>query len=301
MDGYYLHSARQKPRFSILHFLCGLLLLVSLFFAIRGIGGEEKKVLPASTKTLVTLEQEVREIIAKKPGTWSVLFVDYGKNERFSINEQVIHTAASVNKLYVLASLYYLAEKKEINLDETITLQAKDIQDFGTGTMRYDTAGKVYSLKTVARLLGEQSDNTAEYILKTKIGEDKIQALIEQFGMTQTSYANNKTSLADAERLFRKIKNNEIASSGHTAEMIDFLEETAYEDRLPLLLPKEVKVHHKIGNEVGNIHDVGLIVNEDSTYFLGVLTTDIGDTEEDTKKTIAEISKKVFDFENQGR
>lgn len=258
--------------------------------------GEKKSAL-----SLSSVVQSIKELIEKQPGTWSVYFVDYTNSQRFGINEQVIYRAASVNKLFVLAGLYYLAGKGEIDLDETITLQRRDIQDFGTGAIRYDPPGTVYSLKTLARLLIEKSDNTAEYILLSKIGRDRVQNLVNQFGMKQTSIVDNKTSLSDVAALFEKIRNGEITNKASTAEMMDFLDKSDFEDRLPLLLPKEARVYHKIGNEIGNVHDVGLIVKDDIVYFLGVLSSDVGEGEEGAKKTIAQISKLVFDFQTNAR
>lgn len=312
----YIHSSRLKARyrFSRVRFFSSLIILGILFLTFRSVGGVLLKKSPhivsplgqtlgqqAKASSLPELESQVKQLIGKQKGSWSVYFVDFAKNQRFGINEQVIYRAASVNKVYVLASLYHFAGKGEIDLDETITLQRRDIQDFGTGTIRYDPPGAVYSLKTLARLLIEKSDNTAEFILKTKIGEEKIQSLVEQFGMKQTSIKDNKTSLSDLATLLEKMKNGEITSKALTSEMIDFMDKSDFEDRLPALLPKDVHVYHKIGNEVGNIHDVGLIVKDEMVYFLGVFSNDIGNTEEEAEKTIAQISKMVFDFKNNKR
>ena len=125
--------------------------------------------------------------------------------------------------------------------------------------------------------------------------------LVDQFGMKQTSIADNKTSLADVALLFEKMRKGEIANKASTAEMIDFLDKSDFEDRLSALLPPDVHVYHKIGNEVGNAHDVGMVEKDNVAYFLGVMSSDIGDTEEDAKKTIAQISKLVFDFKTSVR
>lgn len=313
---YYVHSSRPgRRRFSPVRFIAGILVLVFFVIGVKSFASvflkQSSSILSPITSTLgsstqdskkvniaslTQLESRVKELIETQKGSWSVYFVDYSTNQRFGINEQVVYRAASVNKLYILASLYFLAGKGEIDLDETVTLQASDIQDFGTGTIRYDPPGTVYSLKTLARLLTEKSDNTAEYLLKTRIGEGEIQQLVNQFGMRQTSIVDNKTSLSDLALLFEKMKNGEITTPVFTPEMIDLLDKSDFEDRLPALLPPDVRVYHKIGNEVGNTHDVGLIVKAKMVYFLGVLSSDIGDTEEEAKKTIAQISKLVFDF-----
>jgi beta-lactamase class A len=312
MDYYgspYTH--RRKTGFSYGKLVFGFAVLFVIALVVAGVGKlfsrdnkANKNILSAQTqeqkvgaKSLTQLESEIKEIFTKQKGSWSVYFKDFTSSDMVGINEQVMYTAASVNKIYVLAGLYYLAGQGEIDLDDTITLQRKDIQDFGTGTMRYDAPGTVYSLKTVARLLVEKSDNTAELILRSKIGDEKLQELVDSWGMTQTSIIENKTSLADVATILTKMKNGEITNSSSTIEMMDFMDKSEYEDRLPALLPKDVRVFHKIGNEVGNIHDVGIIQMPDGTsYFLGILSSDIGDTETQAKETIAQISKIVYDY-----
>ncbi|MBI4999566.1 serine hydrolase [Candidatus Gottesmanbacteria bacterium] len=172
-----------------------------------------------------------------------------------------------------------------------------DIQDYGTGSIRYDPPGTTYSLKTLARLMMEKSDNTAAHLLGRQIiGFDKIQELLKTWGLTQTTMEENKTSLLDMNKLFLKIYRGEISSQALSAEMLGFMDGSDFEDRIPVLLPKETKVYHKTGDEIGNIHDVGIVELDKKVYFIGVLTDDIVD-EEGARQLIAQISKMVFEYQ----
>ncbi len=137
-----------------------------------------------------------------------------------------MHTGASVNKLPIIATLYYLANKGDLNLDEKVTLQEEDIQDYGTGKLRYEDPGSIYSLRTLAMLSLKESDNTAAYIITTKIGTDKIQKTIEGFGLTQTGMENNKTTVFDMFLLLKKIYRREIAKKAFSEEFLGFLTDT---------------------------------------------------------------------------
>lgn len=240
---------------------------------------------------------KIKTLTEKKQGFYSVYIYDLTANTGIGINETTILTAASVNKLPVLAALYYENEAGTLDLDQRITLQAKDIQDFGTGVLRYQGPGGLYSLKTLAQLLIEKSDNTAAYVLTQIIGESRIQELVEKWGMSQTDIINNKTSNKDMALLLTKMYKEQIVGHALTTEMIGFMDDSDFENRLPKLLPETVKIYHKIGNEVGYVHDVGIITLRDRPYYLGVMTNDILDVE-DTETTIAEISKFVFDYMN---
>ena len=221
---------------------------------------------------------------------------DYNSDFTLGMNEAVIYTAASVNKVPILAALYYLAQKGEVNLDQTITLQEKDIQDYGTGSIRYDPPGSTYSVKTLTRLMMQKSDNTAAFLLGNYvIGIDKIQAIMQSWVLAQTDMVNNKTSNRDMALLMRKIYEGKVAAPAMTREMLSFLKDSDQEDRLPAQLPKNVTVYHKTGNGIGLIHDTGIVERGKLKYYLGIFTSDIAE-EEKTVKLVAKISRVIFDF-----
>lgn len=245
------------------------------------------------------LLDRIKNIIADKPGSYSVYISSLkNNNETIGINENVIYTAASINKIPILASLYYLVNQGKINLDNTVTLQENDKQT-GTGSIQYDTSGTVYSYKTLARLMMEKSDNTAAYILASQIiGLKNIQDIVNKYGLTQTDMNNNKTSNKDMKKLMALMYNGDITNSALTTEMLDFMEESDFENRIPAKLPQEVKVYHKIGNEIRNTHDVGIVEPPAGRpYYIGVLISDNPD-ENQAISIIADISKETFDYFN---
>lgn len=246
-------------------------------------------------KSETALVDSIKSYTEKQTGIYSVYIYDLTKKKGFGFNETTIFTAASVIKLPILATLYYEAQQGKIDLDRRITIQTKDIQDYGTGVIRYEGPGGVYSLKSLAQILIEKSDNTAAYVLTSILGEKRIQELADQWGLTQTDIHNNKTSNSDMARLMAKMYTGQITNQAFTQEMIGFMDDTDFENRLPALLPEDIKVYHKIGNEVGNIHDVGIVVLPNRTYYIGVMTNDVLD-DASAEKSIAEISKMVYEY-----
>ena len=255
-----------------------------------------KKISKSQLQKKEELVGKIREIINNKSGSYSILVSDFTTNDSFGINENTVFTGASVNKIEVLAALYFLTDQGEINLDKAITIQQEDIQDYGTGSIRYENPGTVYSIKTLARLMMEKSDNTAAYLIGDQVvGMNKIQNLINQWGLKQTDMINNKTSSTDQEKLLRMMYEGKIAKPALTSEMLDFMNDSDFEDRIPALLPKEINVYHKIGNEIKNTHDVGIVDLPNRPYCIGVFTVDNPD-EQDAIKIIAQISKLVFEY-----
>lgn len=250
----------------------------------------------AQQKDPKILSENIQNLIGNKWKNYSVHVVDFSSDFQLNMGESIIFTAASVNKIPILAALYYLSQKGDISMDKIITLQEDDIQDYGTGVIRYDPPGTTYTVKTLARLMVEKSDNTAAHILGNYvIGMDKIQELINSWGMTQTDMVNNKTSNKDMALLFEKIYHGKIANKANTEEMLSLLKNSDFEDRIPALLPKSISIYHKIGTGPGSVHDVGIVDSPKIHYYIGILTSDITDVEEATR-TAALISKTIYDF-----
>jgi beta-lactamase class A len=242
------------------------------------------------------LKKKIKEMVGTTWVNYSVVVKDLNSDFTMSLNDSVIFTAASINKIPILATLYYKAQKNEIDLDKTITLQKKDIQDYGTGSIRYDKPGSVYSIKTLAQLMIQSSDNTAAYILGTNIiGLDTVQELVDSWGLVQTNMENNKTSNHDMEIIMEKIFEGDIAGAAFTQEMLAYFKDTDFESRIPALLPQGTTVYHKIGTEVGKLHDLGIVVSPKSTYYIGIFTNDIT-SDEQTEELESKLSKLVYDF-----
>lgn len=246
-----------------------------------------------------TIKKELQNYIEKKPGTFSLYYKNLKDDTSFGINENQVYIGGSLHKVPIVATLYALAKEGKINLDDIIVLQKNDIQDYGTGSLRYEKPGSSYSLKELARLSLEKSDNTAAKLIATRIGTDVIQKHIDVWGLSQTHMVNNKTSAKDMGLLFEKIYNGEVTSPALTRELLDFLSDTDFEDRIPLFLPKDFSVYHKTGDIVGGVHDGGIVDSKTATFSLIVLSSGIGDNELETKKTIGEVAKKIIDYKKQ--
>jgi beta-lactamase class A len=248
------------------------------------------------TKNPDDLRTIVKQLATTEWKNYSVYVKDMNSDFEMGLGEKVIFTGASVNKVPILASLYFQYQKGEVNMDNVITLQQDDIQDYGTGSIRYDPIGSTYTVKTLTRLMIEQSDNTAAFLLAHYVvGLDTIQKLIDSWGMIQTDMVTNRTSNYDMSIVFEKMFHEKIANQANTADMMSIMTHSDFEDRIPALLPKEATVYHKTGNGIGFVHDVGIISTGKRTYYIGILTSDVTN-EKATITTMATISKAVFDF-----
>ncbi|OGG04017.1 hypothetical protein A2W14_00800 [Candidatus Gottesmanbacteria bacterium RBG_16_37_8] len=294
----------QKLKTLLIILLC--LLFIAIFIKLNSnrfinpvidsyaLSAKEIKVNKNKSIPVEEIKSKIEKELAQAEGTYSIYFYDLTTGDNFGINDNMMLMAASVNKIPILAASYYFAGKGVIDLDKIIVPQTKDIQDYGTGSIRYDKPGTAYSIRTLARLMMEKSDNTAAYLLASVIvGLDEVQKLVTDWGMLQTDMKENKTSVKDISKVLKKMYQGEITSPELSREMLDFMDDSDYEDRIPKGVPSTITVYHKTGDEVRTIHDAGIIVLPDRPYYLGIMTTDVADAEV-TKSKMARISQIVF-------
>lgn len=239
------------------------------------------------------MRDEVVEYLKTQKGDFSIYYEDLITQDNFSIHGNTLLTAASLNKLPVVAYLYNLASQKKIDLQDTVVIQESDIQDYGTGSIRYQKPGQQYTLQALARLALKESDNTAAHVLNIRLGEGNIQAYAYQIGMESTNMVDNDTSARDMGKFFQMLYQNKIASKALTTELLEYMEDTDFEDRLTPLLPRNINVYHKTGDGVNFIHDAGIITNGKTPYILAILSSNISD-EKTAKATISKISHIVY-------
>jgi len=245
-------------------------------------------------KETEVIRQDIVDLLKDEKGEFNVCYTDLTTEESFGIHPDTVLTGASLNKLPIVGYLYYLASKKEIDLQEMVVIQKSDIQNYGTGSIRYEEPGKTYTLQYLAQLSLQKSDNTAAHVLNIRLGEGNIQAYAYRLGMSATNMVENDTTCRDIQTFFKMLYTNKIANPNLTKEMMGYMQNTDFEDRIPRLLPRSTNVYHKTGDGVNFIHDGGIISNGKKPFILIVTSSNLTD-EEKARVTIGRIAKTIFD------
>ncbi|HUP11537.1 MAG TPA: serine hydrolase, partial [Niastella sp.] len=104
------------------------------------------------------------------------------------------------------------------------------------------------------------------------------------------------TTALDLMTIFDKIATGQAVNSASSKEMIHILLDQHFNDMIPALLPKDVKVAHKTGNITGVLHDSGIVILPDGhQYVLVLLSADIKD-EKAVKGAMATVSKLIYQY-----
>ncbi|HET7271610.1 MAG TPA: serine hydrolase [Rubrobacter sp.] len=244
------------------------------------------------------LRGELDRIAQAYPATFGVVIFDPSTGEAVTMGADQRFLAASLNKLPVLMTLYRAAASGEVDLEDEITMQASDVQAYGTGVLYTYPVGYTMTLRECARLLIKESDNTAWKMLDRYLGRNYIRDELYSVGAYSTEYwIPNTTTPNDVLLMLEKISDPSYTTPDFSDEMLDLMTNTSFEDRLPQPLPEGLQVSHKIGSYGDTFADAGIVFPEGShdaqdAYYIVVMASDT--SEWMAREAMREISLSTY-------
>lgn len=276
---------------------------------------------PAADDGLQQLQQELEQLIAGQPGTIAVAFRDVNDPDvQMLINEKEVFHAASTMKTPVMVELYKKAAAGVLAMEDSVLIvnEFYSIVDSSRYSMELgeDSEEKLYGLigqkATIYDLTYDMiiySSNLATNILigladakavtqtMRDMGANDIQVLrgVED-GKAFRQGLNNTTTAYDLMLLFEQLGKRTAVHPEADEAMIRILLDQKFNDAIPALLPKEVKVAHKTGWITRVRHDSGLVILPDGRQYALVILTKDWESDEATTQVMAQISKAVYDY-----
>lgn len=239
------------------------------------------------------VRKSIELLLSKLSGTYGVYFYNLETNESFGINQDQVYTAASINKIPIMVSFYQSVEDKKFKEEDEYSLKRNDVQDYGTGQLRYQKIGTKYTYAKLIELTGKISDNTAAYVLENLVKRKTIQSKLDELKLDNTSMEGNTTTPKEIGQYLLLLYNDQLVSKENKEKILNALTDTDFEDRIPQGVPKEAKVAHKIGNEIQVYSDCG-IIRASQPYILCILTKEVKEAE--ALEVIPKISRLVWEF-----
>src|SRR5215213_1224166 len=258
---------------------------------------------PERTHAVEELRSKLQGISESHAGTYGVVVFDPYSGATASLNADRRFVAASLSKLYALLTLYRAASQGELSLDEKITMRSSDVWAYGTGVLYKNPdkypVGYTMTLRQCAKFMIKESDNTAELMLNRYLGEKRIEAELHRIGADSIRYwyPINTTTPHDILLVLKKIADPSYTSPQLSAEMLDLMTNTSFEDRLPQPLPEGTRVAHKIGSYESTFSDAGIVFPSERSgiaqeYYIVVFSE--GATEGEARQTIQEVSLAAY-------
>ena len=254
---------------------------------------------PERAQAVEELRSKLSVISQSHAGTHGVMVFDPYSGKTVSLNADRPFVAASLSKLYALLTLYRAASRGELSLDDKITMRSSDVWAYGTGVLYKHPVGYTMTLRECAKFMIKESDNTAELMLNRYLEEERIEAELHRIGADSTRYWHpiNTTTPNDILLVLKKIADPSYTSPQLSAEMLELMTNTSFEDRLPQPLPQETRVAHKIGSYENTFSDAGIVIPEESggkgqEYYIVAFCE--GAAQEEAIETIRDVSLATY-------
>jgi beta-lactamase class A len=241
------------------------------------------------------LEARLNQIDA--PKSFYFEYLPDGTSIRLGEDTELV--AASLIKLPLVMNLYRAAELGRIDLNKTVTIAADDLDD-GFGELWRKGAGSTLSLKQAAGLALQQSDNTAmRVIYKEVVGKDLLQQDEESLSQLDIEYSLQDGRAVISAKAYASITKCLYFSCylnwQHSQELLTYLSQTPFNERIASPIPKGVQVAHKIGVFSDKLaeSDCGIVYAPKRPYVLCIMVGLPGDQ---ANALMAELSKDIYDF-----
>lgn len=252
---------------------------------------------PAPPASIETLKKDLARAMEEHPGDYGIAISHPASGTSLAMDGDQTFIAGSLGKLPTLMALYRAADRGEVDLDDEISMLSSDVQAYGTGVLYTRPVGYTMTLRECARHLIQESDNTAWKMLTRYLGRAEIENEVKSAGARSTSYwAPNTTTPDDVMLMLKKISDPDYTSPELSAEMLDIMTNTDFEDRLPEPLPEDTRVAHKIGSYEDTFGDAGVVFPDGSredAYFIVVVAS--GVTEAEARAAMQDISLLVYE------
>lgn len=217
--------------------------------------------------------------VAVEPVTGNGVVVSHNRSQR----------AASVIKLFILATVYQQVADKKLNLASTYQLKSSD-KVGGTGTLQTLPNGSDLTYKEITKRMIDESDNTAANIMIDTVGGLRVvNQEISRLGLSQTKLGrhlmdttalqagkDNYTSVEDVAKLLKQMYNRRLVSKQADKQMLSILKQNVNHTKLPHDLPSDAVVYNKTGeyNQYGVQNDAAIIKNRHGAFVVVVLSQD---------------------------
>lgn len=267
------------------------------------------------------LKQKIEQIIATKKATVGVSIKSIEDNDVLDVNGKMIAPMMSVFKFHIALTVLNLVDNGKLNLNQKIFIKKKDLQEDTWSPIReeFPKGNMDLTLDQLLRYTVSHSDNNGCDILLKLIGGPKtVQKFIKEQGINdftikvneqqmrkwENLYLNTTTPVATTE-LLEKFYNGNILKKETTAYLYQLMVECSRgKTWMKAGLPEGTELAHRTGISGTNdanlrvaMNDIGIVKLPNGKHFIiAVYLKEITESQEDTEKIIADITKVTWEY-----
>jgi len=245
------------------------------------------------------LKQNIEKLISQYPGKYGVYFIDLNTGQTFEINGYDPFIAASTYKVPLNFYLYTLITEGKIDPNMKVQYTKVDYEG-GAGSIQFEPVGSYYTIRELSRRSIVESDNIASNMIMRVVGRDNYIKFMENLGAKVIPYSSNIASPYDMSMYMKKLLEYANEHPDTAGELMYYLKNTIYGDRISYPIPDNIEVAHKVGNLDNVVNDTAIVFHPTKPYILTILANNVDGSDNSYAYTvIRQISKMVYDFQNK--
>src|SRR5215208_1465194 len=250
-----------------------------------------------------------------------VAFYDLETGADYFLNaDEPLHPASTI-KVHVMLEVFRQAHEGLLALDDQVPIinsfssiadgskYSLDVNDDAEQSL-YPRLGETEAICQLTRLMIVRSSNLATNILLEAVGAKNVNQFIRDLGIHDVTVRrgiednaafrlglNNSATARGLTQTMELIAEGKVVSKQASEKMVEILLGQEFNESIPALLPKSVKVAHKTGWTGDVYHDTGIVYPEGrKPYVLSIMTQGFPeDQESEAHSCMANISKVIYD------
>jgi len=254
----------------------------------------------------------------------AIAFHDFETGAEYFLNADHAFHPASTFKVHVMMEVFRQADKGLLSLEARMPIinsftsiadafgskYSLDVNDDAEKTL-YPRIRETETIGELTRLMIVRSSNLATNILLEVVGTKNVNDFIQTLGIQGVTVRrgvednaafrlgmNNSASARGLTETMKLIAENKVVSQQASEKMIEILLGQEFNESIPALLPKSVKVAHKTGWTGDVYHDTGVVYAEREgrkPYVLSIMTKGFTQKQEhEAHQCIATLSKMIY-------
>jgi beta-lactamase class A len=268
---------------------------------------------------------EILRLLSQTEGQFAVGVYDLSNGESLFVNPDTLFHAASTMKTPVMVEIFHQAKKGTLRLDDSVLVKNEFRSIVDNSPFQLDVSAdsdslvyqQIGSKMTVRELMVQMitvSSNLATNLLIELVGATNVTETMRSLGAHTINVLrgvedgkafqrglNNVVTARDLTTIYRHIAQGTVVDEEACREMVQILCAQRFGDIIPALLPPGTVVAHKTGSITGVEHDTGIVYGPNGrSYVLVLLSKNLKDAKAG-KRTLAEVSKRIYDFFAKGR
>jgi beta-lactamase class A len=251
----------------------------------------------------------------------SIAVYDFETGREILIQADEPFHPASTFKVHVMMEVFRQAEQDLFSLDDCVLItnsftsivdgsKFSLLEEDDAEKTLYSRIGEKESILELTRLMIVRSSNLATNILMEKIGAKNVNDFVQELGIhgvtvirgvfDNAAYELGMSNSATARGLTQTMKliaEGKVVSKPASESMISIMLGQEFNESIPALLPKSVKVAHKTGWTGAVYHDTGIVYPENrKPYAISIMTRGFAeDRDKEAHAAMATISKIIYE------